>query len=260
MAPPKDREDRGWGFWAERGPLGLANFRRQLGRSDELGDPEPANKTRAILVETGATQKGNARAEGDAASSALTITCTYEGLNEKNAERPLQIRGLVEWGADGHQARAYFDWLHGTTIRIAGSFVRVIAEIEENATPADVADDQLVPTYNREALVRVGAFVGYVPIGGARRPTFTTQVLLAAGAPLIIPAPSFAVGLTIYGPALTDAAWLLGPDVALAFAPIATPPAVPSSPIAYPLPGPATHVAISSAAAGLQTLVWELAL
>lgn len=257
MAPPAKRTDGE--FWANWGPLGLLNFRRQLGRSDELGDPLPVNKTRAILVETGATSKGKKRAEGDAAASMLTISCSYDGNNDANTQRPLQIRGLVEWGTDGHQLGARFDWLHGTAIHVAGSFVRVIAEIEDNATALEVSEGQLVLTHNTQAIARVGAVVAYGSHGG-RAPTFTAQIALLAGAPLVIGIPTFANALTIYGPALTDAQWALAPSPAGAFAPVATPPAVPSSAIVYPRPGPATHLVLTSPADSMQTLVWGLAL
>lgn len=236
------------GFWADHGPLGLKNFRRQLGRSDELGDPKPG-KQRAILVETGATQKGSDRAKGDAAASSITITCTYEGLNEANQARPLQVRGLVEWGTDGHQAQARFDWLNGTTLHIAGSFVRVIAEIIDNQAAGEEE-----PSHSAEALVRVGAFVGYFA-SSRLAPSLTTQVALAANTLTSVEIPTFARALILYGPTLSQAEWRLSPTGVLGS--IASPP-LPGE--RYTRPGPATHVALQSPIAGLQTLVWELSL
>jgi hypothetical protein len=100
------------------GPLGLDNYRQQLGRSAALGTATPAG-LKAVLIYTGATQKHNKllpngmglRAHGDAAASLLQISCTYRSGNAAATARPLQIRGQIDGGTDGHQCTAYFDWL-----------------------------------------------------------------------------------------------------------------------------------------------------
>lgn len=239
--PPTD-------FWAQHGPLGLENYRKQLGRSDEIGEPKPG-KRRVILVETGATQKHSGRAQGDAAASAISVTCTYKGVNAANGTRPLQIRGILEWGTDGHQAHAEFDWLNGTVVHVAGSFFRVMAELVDNESTTDEA-----PTHSDEALANCGAFVAYYP-SSRRPPTLTTQIRLLANAAAVVTIPAFARSLTIYGPTLSNADWLLSPTGAIAA--IDSPPAPSQS---YLRPGPATHVSIASPIAGLQNLVWELCL
>lgn len=240
-------------FQANYGPLGLRNFRRQLGRSEELGDPVQAGeKLRVILVQSGATAKGDNRAIGDALASSMTITCSYNSQNQANDERPLMIQGVVEWGTDGHQAHARFDWLNGTTVHVSSSFVRVVAEVIDN-----YANGEAAPSHDPEAVVTVGCFLGYYRASGFS-PTLTQQALMTADATTIVEIPAFARELTLYGAQVTSAQWLLGPASALAFG------AVDSAGIAtaqrYVRPGPATHIALSGPLAGLRTLVWGLSL
>jgi len=247
------RTDDDGAFWAQHGPLGLANYRRQLGRSEQLGDPVPAGeKLRVILLQSGATGRNDNRALGDAAASSMTITCSYRSDNAANDARPLQVRGLVQWGTDGHQASAYFDWLNGTTLHIASSFVRVIAEVVDNLTAAEVT-----PTHSAEAICTVGAFLGYFA-SSQLSPTLTEQVRLEEDGTEIVEIPQFARELTVYGPQVDNAQWLLGPTLGLAFG--AVDPAGLASSQRYVRPGPATHVALQADLPGVRTLVWGLAL
>lgn len=246
-------QDSDQSFQAKYGPLGLQNYRRQLGRSEELGDPVAAgDKLRVVLVQSGATGHGDVRAYGDAASSSMTVTCSYRSQNAANDARPLQIQGVIEWGCDGHQCAARFDWHNGTTVHIGGSFVRVVAEVVDN-----IANGETEPSHDPEAIVTVGAFLAYYRSAG-ESPTLTQQALLEAGVTSVIEIPAFARSLTMYGPLLSSAQWLLGADPALAFA--AVDPIGLSSSNSYVRPGPATHIALASDLAGLRTLVWGLTL
>lgn len=248
-----DDDDNGVSdFRANYGPLGLRNYRNQMGRSETLGDPVAAGeKLKVILLQSGATGRNDDRALGDAASQSITITCSYDSQNAENDDRPLMVQGVVDWGCDGHQCTARFDWLNGTTLHIAGSFVRVVAEVVDNR-----ANDEEEPSHNVEAIAQVGAFLGYYRASGLS-PTLTQQALLAVDATTVIEIPRFARELSLYGAQVTNAQWLLGPASALAFAPVD--PLGVGSAQRYVRPGPATHIALSGLA-GLRTLVWGLSL
>lgn len=255
--------------WFRDGPLGTQNYRRQLGRSFVLCSA--AQKDRVTLVYTGATQnapegqlrKGlDLRAEGDAAASLVQVSCTYEGQNAENAERPLQVRGTIAWGTDGHQCSAEFDWNNGTILQVAASFVKVSARIVDNLTATD-----LVPTHNADAAVQVGATIGYW--ASARlAPTLTQQGRLdgTVEAPVVVfPIPRFArrlwIGLSTPEATFGDAQWALGAAAGQEFAVIDTVANI-SSRTPYERPGPATHVVLTGTLGQvfLTTLTWELVL
>lgn len=249
------------------GPLGTANYRQQLGRSVELGSATQAG-LRETLIYTGATQKHNKllpggmglRAAGDAAASLLQISCTYRAGNAAATARPLQIRGQIDWGTDGHQCTAYFDWLNGTVIQVAASSVRVVAEVVGNMGSAD-----LVPTFDVAAIATIGATIGY---GGANRPppTLTQQLRLPATIPPAA-APTSTVTIPLYarrlwwlGPALASVQWAIGPGVGQALGEVDPLGLINRQP--YERPGPATHLQVvgNGGATTLNNLVWELAL
>ncbi len=247
-----------------RGPLGTRNYRQQLGRSVELGDPSKYGN-RMTLVYTGATQDTQhrdglaARAAGDAAASILQVTCTYRGVNQANVTRPLTVRGRIDWGTDGHQSSAYFDWLNGTCVQVAGSFCQVVAEVVDVYAGADEA-----PTHSTTAVVTVGATVAF---GAANRPapTYTQQLrMLQDAAPALptatIAIPRFARKLWWLGPSPTSLQWAAGPAVGLVLGEVD--PLGINTRQPYERPGPATHLYAVGSAGGatLNTLVWELVL
>jgi hypothetical protein len=252
--------------WFEAGPLGTSNFRQQLGRSVDLGTPSKYG-LKQILVFAGATQRTHdrgagrhglaGRAAGDSAASVLQVSCTYRGLNEAAAARPLQVRGEIAWGTDGHQCSAYFDWLNGTVLQVSASFCRITAEVVPNLSISDE-----VPTFDPEALVEVGATIGY---SGANRPppTFTQQLRLEPdGETLqtgVVAIPRFARSLRWLGPVLTEVQWAIGPGAGQAIAQVD--PDGLQTRWKYERPGPATHLqVIGNNTATLNALVWELAL
>lgn len=248
--------------WFQDGPLGLSNYRQQLGRSFELG--VPVEKLKQTLIFASATQHTRAgqglapRAAGDSAASLVQVTCSYRGEGETNDARPLPVRGQIDWGTDGHQCTAYFDWLNGTVLQVAASFVRVTAEVVGNMAGSDEA-----PTYSETAIATVGATIGY---GSANRspPTYTQQVRLEqegmALPSAVIAIPRFARRLWWYGPVPTSAAWAAGPSAALEFAQVD--PLSVNTRQPYERPGPATHLRVvgNEVAATLNTLCWELSL
>lgn len=245
--------------WYRGGPLGLDNYRKQLGRSFELGDP--LERTKCILLYCGATQNlagdDTRRAAGDAAASLISVSCTYRSHNEANADRPLTVRGTIEWGTDGHQCVAQYDWLNGTVIQVSASFIKVVAQIVDTQALGDEA-----PTHDPDAICTVGATIGYW--GAARlAPTLTQQVALAgeaAPAPLptaVLAIPRFARRLWWLGPVPTSALWALGPNPGQEIANIDPAGLTVRQP--YERPGPATHVHLTGVAAvTLNTLTWEL--
>ncbi len=249
--------------WFDQGPLGLDNYRQQLGRSFELGGP--VEKLKQTLINTGATQRTDPRvsmaqrAQGDSAASLVQVTCTYRGENDDNAARPLTIRGQIDWGTDGHQSTAYFDWLNGTVVQVSASFVRVTAEVVGVMGLEDEA-----PTFDEDALVTVGATIGY---GGANRPppTLTQQVrYVQDGVDLpeaVITIPRFARRLWWLGPSPTSLVWAAGPTGALELGQVD--PLGMTTRQAYERPGVATHLLLTGNAGALPTLnnlTWELVL
>lgn len=145
------------------GPLGADNMRRQQGRSFRLHtnttpgigvQPGQAPTTRERLIFTGGVGKGN-EGIGDAYASACTLACSITGRGT--------VRGKIEWGTDGHSNTAYFDWLQGTVIHVAGAAFTLEAELV-----ADAADEELAGDLD----VTVGASIGYYA-AGRRAPTRT---------------------------------------------------------------------------------------
>jgi hypothetical protein len=247
--------------WFRDGPLGLRNFRRQLGRAFVLCTA--AQKSQETLLFLGATQNRDVnrldpRADGDAAASLVQISCTYEGVNEQNAARPLQIRGTIAWGTDGHQCVAEFDWLNGTIVQVSGSFIKVSARIVDNFDADDV-----LPTHDPLAAVRVGATIGYWA-ASRLAPTFTQQIRLDGTPPLLAPVvavaiPRFARRVWILGPTLSDVDWAIGPAAGQEIAQVDA--AGVNSRQAYERPGCATHLVLTgNPTVTLTTLTWELVL
>ncbi|HKY36463.1 MAG TPA: hypothetical protein VJN18_11020 [Polyangiaceae bacterium] len=250
--------------WFRGGPLGLDNYRRQLGRSAVLcSDAQALQQT---LIFTGATQNRSARgkgdlqgrADGDAAASLVQVSCTYESLNAQNADRPLYIRGTIAWGTDGHQCVAEFDWLNGTIVQVCGSSIKVSARIVGNLGATDEA-----PTFDPAAAVRVGATIGYWA-SSRLAPTLTTQVRLAGAEPpdpnaqVAVAIPRFARRLWVVGPTLTALQWAIGPNLGQEIGAVDAPV---SSRQGYERPGVATHLVLTGGLVStLTTLTWELAL
>jgi len=256
--------------WFKDGPLGWANIRNNLGSSAKLGrhskeglrkvvvdasanmradlaGPEPTGRAiRRALSPVIKTRQG----QGDSMASALAVTCSYESANPQNDERPLQVRGVIEWGTDGHQCRAYFDWLNGTVVQVSAASVRVTAEVIPS-----LALGETVPSFDANALVQVGGILGYWA-SSRRAPTYTQQVLLSAGALSEVEIPPYARGLTITGALPTIARWALGPALPLAAVDVSGV----SSRVLYQRPAPAMYLQLQNAAPELVTLIWELSL
>lgn len=252
--------------WFEAGPLGTSNFRQQLGRSVDLGTPSKYG-LKQILVFAGATQRTQdrgagrhglaGRAAGDSAASVLQVSCSYRTLNEAAAARPLQIRGEIAWGTDGHQCSAFFDWLNGTVLQVSASFVRITAEVIPNLAGAEEE-----PSFDTDALVEVGATIGY---SGANRPspTFTQQLRLEPDGVTpqsgVIAIPRFARSLRWLGPVLSSVQWAIGPGAGQSIGQVD--PDGLQTRWRYERPGPATHLQVTgNDTATLNALVWELAL
>lgn len=251
----------------DAGPLGVSNYRQQLGRSVELGVPTKYGLA-MTLVQAGATQRTGdkgagaeglaGRAAGDSLATLLQVTCTYAGANDANNTRPLAIRGRIDWGTDGHQAQAYFDWFNGTVLQVSASFVKVTAEVVPNYGSGDAA-----PTYSDTAIVTVGATVGYAA-ANRPAPTLTQQLRLSATPPAaptaVVAIPRFARRLWWLGPALTSAEWAMGPGALQLLGQVDPLGVTTRQP--YERPGFATHLQLTGnvGAATLNHLVWELAL
>lgn len=246
------------------GPIGTDNYRKQLGRSFNLG--LPVEKLKETLVYTGATQRTRAgangmagRAPGDAVASLYQITCSYRGNNDANDDRPLVVRGQIDWGVDGHQCTAFFDWLNGAIVQVAASFVRVSAQV----VPQYGGDDE-APSFSEDAICVVGATIGY---GAAivAPATYTQQIRLEQTAPPALPTvaldiPRFARRLWWLGPVPSSAQWANGPSSAQALGEVD--PLGLNTRQAYERPGGASQLLIAGNAGlpTLNSLVWELSL
>lgn len=225
-----------------------------LGRHEKEG-------TRAVILQASANTKGPRRAIGDSAASVLTVSCSLELANDSARARPPRVVGLVEWGTDGHQCAAHFDWVQGTVLQVACSSVRVIAELTETM----VVDPDISIDYPEDAVVRVGAVVGYMP--ASRVPlTYTQQLRLAdngQGAGIgLVPVPPFARELRVYGPnqAPGQCEWRCGENPNYQLGQIYSPGPNLSSQVDYLVPGVASHLFIRRNDGDLYNLVWSLAL
>lgn len=225
-----------------------------LGRTQQEG-------TRAVVLSASANAKGQRRAVGDSAASVLTVSCSLELSNESARARPPRVVGLVEWGTDGHQCSALFDWVQGTVLQVACSSVRVIAELAETM----VVNPEIPIDYPQEAVVRVGAVVGYMP--ASRVPlTYTQQLRLednGSGDGIgLVPVPTFARELRVYGAngAPAQCEWRAGANPNFQLGQVASPGPALSSQVDYKIPGVASHLFIRRTVGDLYNLVWSLAL
>lgn len=226
------------------GPLGADNKRRQLGRSFTL---ELGVREDATLVYAGAVRAEHGGPSlGESLSQQMVITCTKALLGTLEANSKARVQGVLKWGGDGHQSVARFEWLEGTTVRVVGSFVSLVAELVEGLDGSEP-----------NTPVQVGAFVGY---GGPRRPAVLCDYgTTTEGAPtLTFEIPPFAQAFTVWANANVGVEWLDGTTVVYAglgasAQPLAT--RGESLPIV-----PATHLRLTPSAAGNVIVTWELAI
>lgn len=165
-------DDRGL---RDDGPLGANNMRRQQGRSFALSNAGNAPMTRERLIFTGGVGKGN-KGDGDAYASACTIACS------RDMQAPGTVLGLIEWGTDGHSNSAYFDWLNGTCIHVAGSSFCLTAELVPDRDAVAIAPG---------TTVTVGASIGYYA-ASRRPPTRTIYGPIAGPGAIDVEVPAFA--------------------------------------------------------------------
>lgn len=218
-----------------------------LGRLEKEG-------TRAVLLQASANAKGQRRAVGDSAASVLTVSCSLDSFNAAALARPPRVIGQIEWGTDGHQCTALFDWTQGAVVQVACASVRVIAEL----VPTMVVDDDVSPDFADEAVVRVGAVVGYMP--SSRVPlTLTTQVRIDDAGEGLIRVPAFASALTVVGPTPLTLLWLAGDAPTLELGAVDVPANIRTSNL-YRVPGPASYLRVTGVADQLFNFVWSLAL
>lgn len=128
-----------------QGLLGGLYRRKNRGRSEEL---LAANQGAVDLVQC----YGD-----DQLAEQVTITCQVRRKGDITATTLADIPavvGLLSWGNDGFQSQAEIDFVNGTQISVAGSFVSLAAQIDADAP--NNGGDNMPP-------VVVGAHIGYLP-------------------------------------------------------------------------------------------------
>ena len=101
------------------------------------------------------------------------------------------FEAVVEWGVGGCSARAYVDYLSGTTLNVIASFVRVYAAIAQGPS-AGLA--------NTSAAYQLSAFIGpgWTRTGTAQKTIFT-DVIGNNASSAVITTPPFARKVTVAG-------------------------------------------------------------
>ena len=104
------------------------------------------------------------------------------------------FEAVVEWGVGGTRARAFVDYLNGTTFNVIASFVRVYAAVTQGPS-AGLA--------NTSAAYQLSAFVGpgWTKTGTAQRTVFCGEIASSASGP-VVTVPPFARRVTIAGATL----------------------------------------------------------
>ena len=165
--------------------LGEYNARKNRGRGEVL---ERLDQT-AILIDCVGV---------DALASEVTITCGVRPSSSPGGALLQQfpadtifapaVRGIVEWGNDGVETIAEFDFLAGTVLSLSAGSLRVKAQLE-----ADTVID--------EAFVRpnVVAHLGYYPRGGQNAQRTRATAALAENESEQIAIPPFARSVQVVG-------------------------------------------------------------
>ncbi len=125
----------------------------------------------------------------DQVSEQVTITCQLKRAGDITAATLVDmpaVVGFIAWGNDGFQTQAEIDFLQGTQISIAGSFVRFSAAIDLDA-----------PNNGGEVMPAavVGAHLSYLP--PVRPSVYRTRYFAlsangVAGDSVTLPIPAFA--------------------------------------------------------------------
>jgi hypothetical protein len=104
------------------------------------------------------------------------------------------FEAVIEWGIGGARARAYVDFLNGTTLNVIASFVRVYGA---------VAQGPGVDLANTSAAYQLSAFVGpgWTKTGTAQKTVFVGEIANEASS-AVVTVPPFARRVTIAGAAV----------------------------------------------------------
>jgi hypothetical protein len=134
----------------------------EAGRGNMAGHPE------ALTITLGQALAGFADESGEALASANQIT---------------SVKALVSWGTGGASFDAQVDWMHGTTLSIVASWVRVSATYPLSGDSDNPSPD-----------VSLTAGVGYGDIGESEGARFTQSIgtLGVGAASPYFPIPAFA--------------------------------------------------------------------
>lgn len=134
-------------------------------------------------------------------ASQITITCGLQpsepippppGLEQARPAGTVYapaVRGILEWGNDGVETEAEFDFVAGTVLSLSAGSVRLKAQLEADT---DTQDPSFVAP-------NVVAHVGYYPRGGQNAQRTLRTVDLDEAQTQELPIPPFARSVTMIG-------------------------------------------------------------
>lgn len=176
------------------GPLGNDNLRRRIGLGAELSRDGEQNRKVCLIKASGGLD--------DALAHALTLTCGQIDESDPStlpATRMYRLEGIMQWGSQGAQQTARFDWNNGTVVRPVCGGVNLECEILPAFGQTDIGVN---------ARVQVTAHAGYHSPG--LKPALLTRYAVdVGGAGVIFPVPPFASRVSFYPTVTTtNAFWV----------------------------------------------------
>ncbi len=157
------------------GLLGEWWQRKQRGRTAELNEP---GQSPATLIET---------IGEDSLAVSTTIACHVEQQSTGTPSDRPSIVGFLNWGTDGTQHEAEFDFINGVQLCVAGSYVQLTAAID-TAAPGNGDPTANPPTFHP---VKVFGSIGYIP-PSPRTPVRTRYLAFPGAGNAVITVPPFA--------------------------------------------------------------------
>jgi hypothetical protein len=157
------------------GLLGEWWQRKQRGRTAAVELPSTGRQT---LIET---------IGEDSLAISTTIACHVEQQSTNNPNDRPSVVGHLQWGTDGSNHNAEFDFCNGVQLCVAGSYVELSAAIDTDAPGnGDPAADP--PTFHP---VKVFGSIGYIP-PSPRVPVRTRYLAFPGAGNAMVTVPAFA--------------------------------------------------------------------
>lgn len=219
------------------GPLGCENMRQAAGMGAVLGQGQPQGlKVRLI--------DASMHLFGDSLAQSMTVTCGLSPDDRASASRAHRVEGILEWGTQGVQQTARFDWVNGTVVRLVSASVQLTAELLPPLTEE---------TPGTEAIAKVLAHVGYgTPVSG-RGATLTRRGVSVGLAGVSFVVPSFANAVSLFFSGTCTLTWFTRGGASL------TGPFTVTPSESYPVPNSAySLLATPSIDGGTILCIWAL--